>query len=86
MEYFVCILIFLGCFTFSFNLMLYHLTQGVIGIKVKIMLDWDPKGKMGPTKPLPDLVTIHPPKDDEVYARALVLSQEVELVDPISVA
>ena len=42
------------------------LRQGVLGIKVKIMLDWDPKGKQGPTTPLPDLVTIHPPKEDEV--------------------
>ena len=29
--------------------------QGVLGIKVKIMLDWDPKGKVGPITPLPDL-------------------------------
>ena len=42
--------------------------QGVLGIKVKIMLDWDPKGKQGPTTPLPDLVTIHPPKDEEEFA------------------
>ncbi|KAE8682587.1 40S ribosomal protein S3 [Hibiscus syriacus] len=45
------------------------LRQGVLGIKVKIMLDWDPKGKQGPTTPLPDLVTIHPPKEDEVFIR-----------------
>ena len=31
------------------------------------MLDWDPKGKQGPMTPLPDLVTIHPPKDEEEY-------------------
>ncbi|KAG8380138.1 hypothetical protein BUALT_Bualt07G0162400 [Buddleja alternifolia] len=41
--------------------------HGVLGIKVKIMLDWDPKGKQGPVTPLPDLVTIHPPKEDEHY-------------------
>ncbi|MBA0604111.1 hypothetical protein Gotri_020068 [Gossypium trilobum] len=41
------------------------LRHGVLGIKVKIMLDWDPKGKQGPMTPLPDLVTIHPPKDEE---------------------
>ncbi|KAJ6977434.1 40S ribosomal protein S3-3 [Populus alba x Populus x berolinensis] len=41
------------------------LRQGVLGIKVKIMLDWDPKGKVGPMTPLPDLVTIHPPKEEE---------------------
>ncbi|GMN36896.1 hypothetical protein TIFTF001_006388 [Ficus carica] len=45
------------------------LRQGVLGIKVKIMLDWDPKGKQGPTTPLPDLVTIHPPKDEDEYLR-----------------
>ncbi|XP_059274822.1 small ribosomal subunit protein uS3x-like [Lycium ferocissimum] len=44
------------------------LRQGVLGIKVKIMLDWDPKGKQGPMTPLPDLVTIHPPKEEEEYA------------------
>lgn len=42
--------------------------QGVLGIKVKIMLDWDPKGKQGPTTPLPDLVTIHPPKEEDEYS------------------
>lgn len=61
------------------------LSQGVLGIKVKIMLDWDPKGKVGPQKPIPDVVTIHPPKDDEVYARVPVLTPEVvELVDPVA--
>lgn len=44
-----------------------ELLQGVLGIKVKIMLDWDPKGKQGPTTPLPDLVTIHPPKEEEDF-------------------
>lgn len=40
--------------------------QGVLGIKVKIMLDWDPTGKLGPKTPLPDNVIIHMPKDDVV--------------------
>ncbi|KAL0009902.1 hypothetical protein SO802_005010 [Lithocarpus litseifolius] len=39
----------------------------VLGIKVKIMLDWDPKGKVCPITPLPDLVTIHSPKEEEEY-------------------
>merc|ERR1712098_232006 len=30
------------------------LRQGVLGIKVKIMLPWDESGKIGPKKPLPD--------------------------------
>ncbi|KAL0009903.1 hypothetical protein SO802_005011 [Lithocarpus litseifolius] len=41
------------------------LRQGVLGIKVKIILDWDPKGKVGSITPLPDLVTIHSPKEEE---------------------
>ncbi|KAI8914607.1 ribosomal protein S3 [Gorgonomyces haynaldii] len=40
------------------------LRQGVLGIKVKIMREWDPKGINGPSKPLPDLVTILEPKED----------------------
>lgn len=39
------------------------LRQGVIGIKVKVMLEWDPTGKVGPKKPLPDTVTVHKPKE-----------------------
>uniref|UniRef100_A0A2K6L6Z2 KH type-2 domain-containing protein n=2 Tax=Rhinopithecus TaxID=542827 RepID=A0A2K6L6Z2_RHIBE len=37
---------------------------GVLGIKVKIMLPWDPTGKTGPKKPLPDHVSIVEPKDE----------------------
>ena len=40
------------------------LRQGVLGIKVKIMLPWDPTGKIGPKKPLPDRVSIVEPKDE----------------------
>uniref|UniRef100_A0A8C5G3G5 KH type-2 domain-containing protein n=1 Tax=Gouania willdenowi TaxID=441366 RepID=A0A8C5G3G5_GOUWI len=39
-------------------------TRGVLGIKVKIMLPWDPTGKIGPKKPLPDHVSIVEPKDE----------------------
>jgi len=38
--------------------------QGIIGIKVKIMLPYDPAGKWGTSKPLPDSVKIEVPKDD----------------------
>jgi len=38
------------------------LRQGIIGVRVKIMLSQDPTGQYGPTKPLPDEVIIHPPK------------------------
>nr|XP_042702287.1 40S ribosomal protein S3-like [Chrysemys picta bellii] len=40
------------------------LRQGVLGMKVKIMLPWDPSGKIGPQKPLPDHVSIVEPKEE----------------------
>lgn len=44
------------------------------------MLDWDPKGKQGPTTPLPDIVTIHTPKEEEEYIRpAPVLANDIEV-------
>ena len=43
------------------------LRQGVLGIKVKIMKDWDPTGRQGPKLPLPDIVKVHEPKDEEAY-------------------
>lgn len=43
------------------------LKSGVLGIKVSIMLPWDPQGKKGPKKPLPDVVhVLHPKKEDLV--------------------
>lgn len=42
-----------------------ELRQGVLGIKVKIMLDWDSTGKSGPKRPLPDHVLITEPKREE---------------------
>jgi small subunit ribosomal protein S3e len=36
----------------------------VLGIKVKIMLPWDPNGKTGPKKPLPDNVSVVEPKEE----------------------
>jgi hypothetical protein len=32
--------------------------------RVKIMLPWDPQGKIGPKRPLPDHVSIVEPKDE----------------------
>lgn len=43
------------------------LRQGVLGIKVKIMLPYDPNGKIGPKKPLPDNVSVVEPKEEVVY-------------------
>jgi len=41
------------------------LRQGVLGIKVKIMLPFDPSGRNGPKIPLPDMVTILEPKEEK---------------------
>jgi small subunit ribosomal protein S3e len=38
--------------------------QGVLGIKVRIVLPWDPAGRNGPKNPMPDHVRITEPKDD----------------------
>eukprot|EP01127_Copromyxa_protea_P019055 TRINITY_DN60_c0_g2_i2.p2 TRINITY_DN60_c0_g2~~TRINITY_DN60_c0_g2_i2.p2 ORF type:complete len:223 (+),score=54.00 TRINITY_DN60_c0_g2_i2:568-1236(+) len=40
------------------------LKSGVIGLKVAIMLPWDPQGKKGPKKPLPDVVQVLVPKKE----------------------
>jgi len=42
------------------------LKSGIMGIQVKIMLPWDPTGKMGPKDPLPDVVRVKEPKPDQV--------------------
>ncbi|KAI8923079.1 ribosomal protein S3 [Entophlyctis helioformis] len=56
------------------------LRQGVLGIKVKIMQEWDPTGKVGPKKPLPDLVTILEPKEDEPIPVPVAVSAAVPVV------
>lgn len=43
------------------------LRQGVLGIKVKIMLPWDTTGKIGPKRPLPDNVSVVEPKEETLY-------------------
>jgi small subunit ribosomal protein S3e len=51
--------------------------QGVLGVKVKIMQEWDPTGKMGPKNPLPDLVTILEPKEEgEIEIKSVVVGQK----------
>ena len=42
------------------------LRQGVLGIKVKIMLPWDASGKTGPKRPLPDHVAIVEPNEEQI--------------------
>jgi len=41
-----------------------YMKQGILGVKVQIMLPWDASGKIGPKKPLPDLVRVLEPKED----------------------
>jgi len=43
-----------------------YLRQGVLGIKISIMLPFDPTGKIGPDKPIPDQVTVLNPKDEPI--------------------
>lgn len=47
------------------------------------MLDWDPKGKQGPKTPLPDIVTIHTPKEEEVYNRPATILPTTNIEVPI---
>merc|ERR1712110_1336835 len=42
------------------------LRQGVLGIKVNIMLPHDPTGRNGPKKPMPDKVDVFEPKEDVI--------------------
>ncbi|KAK9512526.1 hypothetical protein O3M35_000929 [Rhynocoris fuscipes] len=43
------------------------LRQGILGIKVQIMYRWDPSGKLGPKKPIPDHVSVIQPPDDDDF-------------------
>jgi len=40
--------------------------QGMLGVKVTIMLAYDPEGKMGTSMMMPDAVVIHEPKEDVI--------------------
>lgn len=62
------------------------LRQGVLGIKVKIMLPWDPSGKTGPKKPLPDNVSVVEPKEDTVSNEIKSIKPDVPTVIPVAVA
>ncbi|EPR64247.1 ribosomal protein RPS3 [Toxoplasma gondii TgCatPRC2] len=41
-----------------------QLRQGVLGVRVKIMLPHDPEGKRGPANPLPDTIIVMDPKPE----------------------
>ena len=55
------------------------LRQGVLGIKVLIMLPHDATGKTGPQKPLPDDVTVLEPKE-EIVPKAGPVASPVPVV------
>ena len=46
--------------------------------QVRIMKDWDPSGKEGPKIPLPDVVTVHTPKEDEIMSDKPQIGKEKE--------
>lgn len=47
-------------------------------LQVRIMKDWDPSGKQGPKIPLPDVVTVHIPKEDEIMSDKPQIGKEKE--------
>lgn len=61
---------------------------GVLGIKVKIMLPWDPNNKNGPKRPLPDNVSILEPKDETHIAEELKAAKmsDITAVPPVAQA
>lgn len=46
------------------------------------MLAWDPEGRTGPTKPLPDMVTIVEPKEEQAISAPISDSKVQELPQP----
>jgi small subunit ribosomal protein S3e len=58
------------------------LRQGVIGIKVKIMRDFDPTGKTGPKTPLPDAINILEAKEEDVPTAPHSVCKIKEAVPP----
>merc|ERR1711872_61520 len=62
------------------------LRQGVIGIKVKIMLPHDPTGKIGPKNPLPDHVNVVEPKPEEPVTGPRSEAKNVPVEAPVAPA
>ncbi|KAL6595261.1 ribosomal protein S3 [Neocallimastix sp. 'constans'] len=61
------------------------LRQGVLGVKVKIMMDYDPSGRRGPKTPFPDNVRIKDPKEDdeEIVTKTIVYDSEAPQEVPV---
>merc|ERR1712119_271552 len=62
------------------------LRQGVLGIKVKIMLPHDPTGKTGPRIALPDCVSIAEPKEEHVITEPYSEQKGAKVPEPIAPA
>ncbi|KAL8607551.1 hypothetical protein ACOMHN_003470 [Nucella lapillus] len=56
--------------------------QKLLDVKVKIMLPWEPKGKIGPRRPLPDHVSILEPKDEAAPLHPYSKHFEAKPTDP----
>lgn len=56
------------------------LRQGVLGIKVKIMLPYDPTGKKGPKKPIPDTIHVLEPKEEILPTLPAANNDDVEAI------
>ena len=54
----------------------------MLGIRVKIMLPWDPNNKNGPKRPLPDNVSILEPKDETHIAEELKAAKIIDVTAP----
>ncbi|WVQ99247.1 40S ribosomal protein S3 [Kwoniella sp. CBS 9459] len=59
------------------------LRQGVLGIKVKIMKPFDPEGKSGPSKNLPDIISLVEPKPEAaIEIRSEHKEPQVQAIPP----
>jgi len=54
------------------------LRQGILGIKVAIMLPWDYTGRTGPKTPQPDVVKVLEPKEEDVVATSYGAQTETQ--------
>uniref|UniRef100_A0A2K5IN53 KH type-2 domain-containing protein n=1 Tax=Colobus angolensis palliatus TaxID=336983 RepID=A0A2K5IN53_COLAP len=68
-------------FGFSEGKVELYAEKGVLGIKVKIMLPWEPAGKISPRKPLSDHMSIVEPKD-EILSTTPISEQKSRKPEP----
>lgn len=57
-------------------------------MQVKIMLPWDPNGKIGPKRPLPDNVSVVEPKEEilPLHPSSDIKAVKPDLAPPVAVA